>query len=89
MTAPTSQRLRCELCQVEIDCSNGIDQVLFSLGGAGSRSKLWVRVCRYLSNDEQKASCINQDATKRGEEQPGDRYDEAPPLDLGRANGGS
>ena len=38
------------------------DEVLFSRGATGSRSKLWARVCQYLKTDEQKAACINQDA---------------------------
>ncbi|MGC6483305.1 MAG: hypothetical protein ACON4T_07055 [Synechococcus sp.] len=82
MTDSKSQRQRCELCQVEIDTSQSIDQVLFSRGGAGTRSKLWGRVCQYLKTDEQKALCINQDLAKRGEEKPGDRYQELPAIDL-------
>ncbi|MFM1901722.1 hypothetical protein CWE17_09940 [Synechococcus sp. BS56D] len=84
MTVPSSQRLRCELCQVEIDCQPGLpDQVLFSRGPGGTRSKLWARVCQYLTTGEQKARCINQDPTLRGDEKPGDRYEDLPSIDLG------
>ena len=84
MTVPSSQRLRCELCQVEIDCQPGLpDQVLFSRGHGGTRSKLWARVCQYLTSGEQIARCINQDPTLRGDEKPGDRYADLPNIDLG------
>jgi len=88
MTESQNQRQRCALCQVEIDSSNGIDQVLMSRGGPSTRSKLWARVCQYLSTDEQKAQCINQDASKRGVEQPGDSYAELPAIDLGQGTAG-
>ena len=84
MTESQNQRQRCALCQVEIDSSSGIDQVLMSRGGPSTRSKLWARVCQYLSTDEQKAQCINQDPSKRGVEQPGDGYAELPAIDLGQ-----
>jgi len=87
MTEPQTQRQRCALCQVEIDSSGGIDQVHFSQGGAGTRSKLWARVCQYLSTDEQKGLCINQDASKRGEEQPGDRFVDMAAVDLNNPPG--
>jgi len=84
MTEPTIQRLRCELCQVEIDRQPGLpDQVMFSRGPGGSRSKLWARVCQFLTTSEQKARCINQDPSLRGEEKPGDRYEDLPTIDLG------
>lgn len=77
MTVSSNMQLRCELCQIEINenVDQG-DEVLFSRGATGSRSKLWARVCKYLKTDEQKASCINQDVSKRGTEMPGDRYEE-------------
>jgi len=84
MTESLDQRQRCPLCQVVIDSSSGTDQVLMSRGGPGTRSKLWARVCQYLSTDEQKAQCINQDASKRGVQQPGDAYAEPPAIDLGQ-----
>ena len=83
MTAPQSQRQRCALCQVEIDTSGGVDQVFFSSGSSGTRSKLWGRVCQYLKTDEQKQQCINQDPDKRGQKQPGDYYEEVPAIELG------
>jgi hypothetical protein len=56
---------------------------MFSRGATGSRSKLWARVCQYLKTDEQKAACINQDASQRGTEKPGDRYEEIAPVEVG------
>ena len=88
MTESQEKRQRCALCQVEIDSSSGSDQVLLSRGGPGTRSKLWARVCQYLSTDEQKAQCINQDASQRGVEQPGDGYAELPTIDLGKTTEG-
>ena len=77
MTVSSNMQLRCELCQIEInENADRGDEVLFSRGATGSRSKLWARVCQYLKTDEQKASCINQDVSKRGTEMPGDRYEE-------------
>ena len=70
MTEPQTQRRRYALCQVEID-SNGTIKCISAKVGLGC-SKLWARFCQYLSTDEQKGLCINQDASKRGEEQPGD-----------------
>lgn len=83
MSDSQGQRQRCELCQVEIDTSSGVDRVIFSRGGAGTRSKLWGRVCQYLKTEEQKGLCINQDTATHGEEKPGDRYQELPAIDLG------
>ena len=84
MTVPSKGRLQCELCQIEINerADHG-DEVLFSRGATGSRSKLWARVCQYLKTDEQKAACINQDASLRGTEMPGDRYEEIVPVEVG------
>jgi hypothetical protein len=39
-------------------------------------------VCQYLRTDEQKAQCLNQDPSLRGEIQPGDNYMEPPAMDL-------
>jgi hypothetical protein len=39
-------------------------------------------VCQYLRTDEQKAQCLNQDPTLRGEQKPGDAYMEPPAMDL-------
>ena len=49
MTVPSKGRLQCELCQIEINerADHG-DEVMFSRGATGSRSKLWARVCQYL-----------------------------------------
>jgi hypothetical protein len=40
-------------------------------------------VCQYLRTDEQKAQCLNQDPSLRGDIQPGDAYIEPPVMDLG------
>ena len=86
MTVPSKGRLQCELCQIEINerADHG-DEVMFSRGATGSRSKLWARVCQYLKTDEQKAACINQDLSQRGVEMPGDRYEEIAPFEVGKA----
>ena len=87
---PSTQRLRCELCQIEIDeDADPANQVLFSRGATGSRSKLWARVCQYLKTDEQKSACINQDASQRGAEMPGDRYEDIAPVAVDKAQGES
>lgn len=84
---PSSQRLRCELCQIEInENADQGDEVLFSRGASGSRSKLWARVCQYLKTNEQKTACINQDASQRGTEKPGDRYEEIAAVEVGGVN---
>ncbi|AKN61165.1 hypothetical protein WB44_08695 [Synechococcus sp. WH 8020] len=84
MTVPSKAPLRCELCQIEInENADQGDEVLFSRGATGSRSKLWARVCQYLKTDEQKTACINQDASQRGTEKPGDRYEEIAPVEAG------
>ena len=83
MTVLSKAQLRCELCQIEInENADQEDKVLFSRGATGSRSKLWARVCQYLKTDEQKAACINQDASQRGTEKPGDRYEEIAPVEV-------
>ncbi len=83
MTVSSKTQLRCELCQIEIiENADQSDEVLFSRGATGSRSKLWARVCQYLKTDDQKAVCINQDASKRGTEMPGDRYEEIAPVEV-------
>lgn len=83
---PPGTRQRCSLCQVEIQgLAGGGDLVYFSQGAPATRSKLWARVCQYLRTDEQKAQCLNQDPSQRGETQPGDGYSEPPVVDLGSA----
>jgi hypothetical protein len=87
---PPGSRQRCSLCQVEIQgMAGGADQVLFSRGGAGTRAKLWARVCQYLRSEDQRAQCLNQDPGLRGTVQPSDYFAEAPVLDLGAAGGGA
>ena len=84
MAKPQNEPQQCPLCQVTIQTVNGQDQVMFSRGGAGTRSKLWGRVCQFLRTDDQKGLCINQDSGRRGDEQPGDRYQDVPAIALGR-----
>ena len=50
------------------------DVVTFSNGPQGSRSKLWSRVCQYVTDPERRRLCINQDSDGRGAEQPGDAF---------------
>ena len=74
----------CELCQVVIEDRPGLaDVVTFSNGPQGSRSKLWSRVCQYVTDPERRRLCINQDSDGRGAEQPGDAFPDAPAIDLG------
>ncbi|PZO56097.1 MAG: hypothetical protein DCF15_09440 [Phormidesmis priestleyi] len=57
MADPTTQT--CPICSVKIMVgSPGGDRVLFSSGPAGTRTKLWARVCQF----NQKSGCINQQA---------------------------
>ena len=58
------------------------DRVHFSNGPIGTRSKLWSRVCQYISDADRARSCINQDPLLRGSEQHGDAFPEAPSFDL-------
>ena len=77
---------RCELCKVVIEIRPGLsDVVTFSNGPQGSRSKLWSRVCQYVTDPERQRLCINRDSESRGSEQPGDAFPDAPPIDLGNA----
>lgn len=77
---PPGTRVRCALCQVEIQgMVGGNDQVLFSQGAPGTRAKLWARVCQYVKEPQR---CINQDAGLRGEAGVNDFYGEAPSLGL-------
>jgi hypothetical protein len=80
----SSDSQRCELCQVVIESSTGRpDLVQFSNGPQGSRSKLWSRVCQYVTDPDRQRICINQDSEGRGAEQAGDAFPDAPPIDLG------
>jgi hypothetical protein len=49
----------CPVCGVKIE---GEDKVLFSTGAAGTRARLWARVCNYV----QKPDCINQNPASIG-----------------------
>ncbi len=57
----------------------GKDRVLFSQGAAGTRAKLWARVCQYVKEPQR---CLNQDPVLRGEVDPDDFYGEAPSLGI-------
>jgi hypothetical protein len=61
----------CSACGVRIQAAPGGDRVLFSNGPAGTRTKLWSRVCQYA----QRAGCINSDPEAIGDLKPGDAYD--------------
>ena len=67
------------------DRSGLSDVVTFSNGPQGSRSKLWSRVCQYVTDPERQHLCINQDSDRRGSEKPGDAFPDAPSIDLGNA----
>jgi hypothetical protein len=77
---PPGTRVRCSLCQVEIEgMVGGVDRVLFSQGPAGTRAKLWARVCQYVREPQR---CLNQDPALRGEVVADDFYGEAPSLGM-------
>lgn len=81
---PPGTRQRCAVCGVEIQgMVGGADQVNFSHGTAGSRAKLWARVCQYLRDDDKQRQCLNQDPGLRGTVQTSDYFAEAPIIDLG------
>jgi hypothetical protein len=56
----------CPACGVKIEG----DRVLFSAGPAGTRARLWARVCQYAK----KPGCINTDETAIGPVTPTDHY---------------
>ena len=90
MSLATDQRERCPLCEVEIHGQGGpADQVIFSRGTPGSRSKLWARVCQYLKSDAQRSRCINQDPELRGDCRPGDGFEEIDAIQIGDSMPGS
>ncbi|GFE67624.1 hypothetical protein [Chroococcus sp. FPU101] len=47
----------CPVCGVKIQKMIGSDRVVFAHGPAGTRAKLWARVCKFVDNSQ----CINQD----------------------------
>ena len=59
----------CPVCKVQIKNDR---EVIFSAGPSGDRTKLWARVCQYVS-DKQKG-CINQDPNKIDPIKPTDNY---------------
>jgi hypothetical protein len=86
---PPGTRVRCNLCQVEIQgMVGGKDLVHFSQGAPANRAKLWARVCQFLRSDDQISRCINQDPSLRGDVKSSDYYAEPPAVDLGTPNPG-
>ncbi len=86
---PPGTRVRCNLCQVEIQgMAGGKDLVHFSQGTPASRAKLWARVCQFLRSDDQISRCINQDPSLRGEVISSDYYAVPPAVDLDLLNPG-
>ena len=76
---------RCELCHVAIEARTGLpDVVQFSNGPTGSRSKLWSRVCQFVTDPERQQLCINRDGGQSDLAQPGDAYPDAPTIDLAK-----
>lgn len=56
MAEPNTQT--CPICSVSITLGTPDgDRVLFSTGPAGTRAKLWARVCQF----NKKSGCINQE----------------------------
>ena len=86
MNLATDQHERCPLCDVEIQGQGGpSDQVIFSRGTPGSRSKLWARVCQYLKSDAQRSECINQNSELRGDCRPGDGFEAIDAIPIGNS----
>ena len=70
----------CPLCRVTIDPSLGpLQEVRFSNGPGGTRTKLWARVCQFVQD---RGGCINADAGQRQAPAPSDYYGEAPAITL-------
>lgn len=60
----------CPICQVTITPAPGGDRVVFSTGPAGTRAKLWARVCQFVD----KPACINRDPKLIGQVGSNDYY---------------
>lgn len=60
----------CPVCQVKISPGPGGDRVEFSIGPAGTRAKLWARVCQFVD----KPACINRDRGAIGNVDAQDYY---------------
>lgn len=74
MTTP-SQEQNCPVCGVTIVN----DVVQFANGSAGTRARLYARVCQYAK----KPDCINQNMELIGEVLKEDGFMEAPTINLG------
>ncbi len=61
----------CPVCKVKIKDDK---EVIFSAGKPGDRSRLWARVCSYVTDKE---GCINQDPDKISQIKPTDSYNPA------------
>ena len=82
MTHP--EQKRCPLCLVTIQSQpEQPDTVQFSSGPAGTRSKLWSRVCQFVRDPEKQTQCINQNPDERGLEQQGDAFPDPPMINAG------
>lgn len=60
----------CPVCQVKISPAPGGDRVEFASGPAGSRAKLWARVCQFVD----KPACLNRDSGAIGKVNAQDYY---------------
>lgn len=58
----------CPVCKVKIKNDR---EVIFSAGKPGDRTKLWARVCTYVTDNP---GCINQDPDKISAVKPNDGY---------------
>ncbi|NJN32223.1 MAG: hypothetical protein HC824_18745 [Synechococcales cyanobacterium RM1_1_8] len=72
----------CPVCQVKIVPAPGGDRVEFSSGPAGTRAKLWARVCQFVD----KPACINRDRGVIGNVTATDYYETKLPQMPGEAS---
>jgi hypothetical protein len=64
-------QVTCPTCGVTIE-DNAL--VLFSSGPAGTRARLWARVCQFVKDPSKKEDCINQNDELIGDVVPLDYY---------------
>ncbi len=73
--SPEPSEQVCPLCGVKIIPMIGGDRVIFSMGPAGTRAKLWARVCQFVNKPE----CINRDREAIGQVGSADYFRSEPP----------
>ena len=67
---PDQKSQVCPVCNVKIQKTPAGDQVLFSSGPPGTRSRLTARVCQFVNQ----SGCINKDPNLIGDLKPNDYY---------------